>query len=92
MLSALDRELPEASWSAPAGGYFLWLELPAGLRCREALAAAERAGVTFVSGEDFFLDPEEGAHAARLAFSFASPEQIDEGVALLAGACAGAAA
>ena len=31
LLSALERELPEASWSTPAGGYFLWLDLPAGV-------------------------------------------------------------
>jgi DNA-binding transcriptional MocR family regulator len=47
--------------------------------------------VTFVPGGDFFLRAEEGANAARLAFSFVSPEEIEEGVALLAGACAGVA-
>ena len=89
MISALQRELSEASWNVPAGGYFLWLELPAGLRARDALAAAESAGVTFVPGDDFFLRAGDGAGGARLAFSFASPEEIDEGVSLLAGACAG---
>ena len=48
--------------------------------------------MTFVAGSDFFLDPEEGAGAARLAFSFASPEEIGEGVARLAGALAATAA
>jgi 2-aminoadipate transaminase len=91
MLSALEQELPDAEWSNPAGGYFVWLELPGGIGAREALAAAEAAGVTFVPGEDFHLRADEGAAAARLAFSFASPEEIEEGVALLAGACAGVA-
>jgi 2-aminoadipate transaminase len=92
ILAALERDLPEASWSVPTGGYFVWLELPDGVRAREALAVSEAAGVTFVSGGDFFLDGEEGDGAARLAFSFASVEEIDEGVALLAGALAGVAA
>jgi 2-aminoadipate transaminase len=92
LLSALERELPEASWSTPAGGYFLWLELPAGITAREAFAAGEEAGVTFVPGGDFFSRPEEGASAARLAFSFASPEEISEGAARLAGALAGVSA
>ena len=86
------RDLPEASWSTPAGGYFLWLELPAGVSAGEALAAGEEAGVTFVAGGDFFVRPEDGAGAARLAFSFASPEEIGEGVARLAGALAATAA
>jgi DNA-binding transcriptional MocR family regulator len=92
LLSALGRELPEASWSTPAGGYFLWLYLPAGVSAGEALAVGEEAGVTFVAGEDFFVRPEDGADAVRLAFSFASPEEIGEGVARLAGALAGATA
>jgi len=92
LLSALGRELPEASWSTPAGGYFLWLELPAGVSAGEALAVGEEAGVTFVAGEDFFVRPEDGADAARLAFSFASTEEIAEGVARLAGALAGVTA
>jgi 2-aminoadipate transaminase len=92
MLRALERELPDASWSTPEGGYFLWLELPNETDARETLAAVTEAGVTFVAGGDFFLRPGDGRSAARLAFSFASPSEIDEGVSRLAGICAGAAA
>ena len=92
LLAALERELPEASWSTPAGGYFVWLDLPGDLAAREILAAGERAGVTFVAGSDFFVRPEDGRGSARLAFSFASPEEIGEGVARLAVACAATAA
>ena len=88
LLAALERELPEASWSTPAGGYFLWLELPGGVSARDALAAGADEGVTFVAGDDFFVRPEDGRGAVRLAFSFASPHEIGEGVARLAAACA----
>jgi DNA-binding transcriptional MocR family regulator len=88
MLRALERELPDASWSTPEGGYFLWLELPDGADARETLAAVTEVGVTFVAGGDFFVRPDDGRSAARLAFSFASPSEIDEGVSRLAGACA----
>jgi DNA-binding transcriptional MocR family regulator len=88
LLAALERALPEASWSTPAGGYFLWLELPGNAGVRALLASAEEAGVTFVAGDDFFVRPEDGQGAARLAFSFASPDEIREGVSRLAGACA----
>ena len=88
LLAALDRALPEASWTRPAGGYFLWLTFPSGIDSRQALAASEQAGVAFVSGSDFFVRPEEGAGAARIAFSFASPDEIAEGVTRLAAALA----
>ena len=84
MLAALEREFPEeARWSRPEGGYFLWLDLPAGADAGELLARATAAGVTFVKGADFFPG-EGGESSARLAYSFASIEEIGEGIATLA--------
>jgi 2-aminoadipate transaminase len=81
MLEALDRELGgRARWSRPEGGYFLWLELPDSLDAVELLPRATASGVTFVPGTDFGGPP----NSARLAFSFASPSEIDEGVRRLA--------
>jgi DNA-binding transcriptional MocR family regulator len=48
------------------------------------LAAAERQGVSFVPGPDFFPRGGGGRSAARLAFSFASPGQLGEAVSRLA--------
>jgi DNA-binding transcriptional MocR family regulator len=84
MLAALERSLPLASWSRPEGGYFLWLDFPAGIDAGELLPRAEEAGVTYVKGEDFYLPGTGGQGSARLAFSFVSPEEIAEGVARLA--------
>jgi 2-aminoadipate transaminase len=82
MLEALERELTgRARWSQPEGGYFLWLELPEGTEATELLGRATAVGVTFVPGTDFGGEP----NSARLAFSFASPAEIDEGVSRLAG-------
>jgi 2-aminoadipate transaminase len=72
-----------ATWSVPEGGYFLWLDLP-GIDTVELLAEAEKVGVTFVAGADFFPTPVDGRSAARLAFSFASPGQLADAVARLA--------
>jgi DNA-binding transcriptional MocR family regulator len=81
MLEALDRELAgRARWNRPEGGYFLWLELPYGADSTELLVAASKAGVTFVPGPDFGGP----ANALRLAFSFVTPAEIDEGVTRLA--------
>src|SRR3954454_15072643 len=88
MLDGLERHMPEgATWSHPDGGYFIWLDLPDDA---PALADAERAGVTFVPGTDFFADG-SGGRSLRLAFSFVSPEEIADGVARLASAIPAAA-
>jgi DNA-binding transcriptional MocR family regulator len=81
MLEALERELSGlARWSRPEGGYFLWLELPENVDAAELLTRAAQAGVTFVPGADFGGAPS----SARLAFSFVSPAEIEEGVGRLA--------
>jgi 2-aminoadipate transaminase len=82
MLEALEQELPAATWSRPEGGYFIWLEL--------RHETQEAPGVTFVAGTDFGGAP----NTARLAFSYASPEEIREGIRRLSAAAAepGAAA
>jgi 2-aminoadipate transaminase len=81
MFATLEDELGDrASWSRPEGGYFLWLELPAGLDASTLLASAGEAGVTFVPGPDFGGP----SNTARLAFSFVSPAEIEEGVRRLA--------
>jgi len=93
MLAALEREFPQtASWSHPQGGYFLWLELPPEIRADDLQVAAEAVGVTFVKGADFFTGHLAGEHEARFAYSFVSPEEIDEGISRLAPLLTGAAA
>jgi 2-aminoadipate transaminase len=85
MVGALARELPDALWTAPQGGYFLWLQLPEGIRTEHVAVRAQAAEVTFVPGSAFFLG-HGGEGALRLAYSLASPAEIDEGVTRLASA------
>lgn len=91
--AALERQLPDASFVAPDGGYFMWLTLPAGVDGDELFTAAAERGVALVKGSDFMLD---GGHdAVRLAYSGVTPAQIEDGVPRLAeavGALLGAAA
>ena len=86
MIAALERSFPaEASWNRPEGGYFLWLELGEARNAREAAGRAEREGVGFVCGEDFFpTGSRKGISSARLAFSYETPERIGEGIERLA--------
>ncbi|HEY0416971.1 MAG TPA: PLP-dependent aminotransferase family protein [Gaiellaceae bacterium] len=81
MVAAIDRDLPGVRRSRPEGGYFLWVDLD-GIDAGELLGRAEGAGVTFVKGTDFGGPPE----SLRLAFSFVSLDEIDEGVARLVAA------
>ena len=84
LVIALERELPEADFAAPEGGYFMWLDLPEAVRVADLERAASERGVVFVKGSDFLL--EGGENSLRLAYSGVTPEQIDEGVTRLADA------
>ena len=80
MLAALYKHMSGAEWSRPEGGYFIWLELPEGTDAAEVTKRAE--GVTAVLGTDFGGAP----NTLRLAYSYVSPDEIDEGVSRLAAA------
>jgi DNA-binding transcriptional MocR family regulator len=84
LCAALARELPEARFVEPQGGYFLWVELPEGTDGDALFAAAAERGVQIVKGTDFLL--EGGENAFRLAYSGVTVPQIEEGVARLADA------
>jgi 2-aminoadipate transaminase len=75
---ALERELPEAEFVVPEGGYFLWVDLPEGTDCAALAESAKEKGVAFVKGTDFLL--EGGENSFRIAYSGVTPEQIDVGV------------
>ncbi|HWX87767.1 MAG TPA: PLP-dependent aminotransferase family protein [Solirubrobacteraceae bacterium] len=79
---ALSRDLPEAEFVAPEGGYFMWVELPQGTDVNALFRLASELGVAFVKGTDFLM--EGGENTLRLAYSGVTPEQIDEGVGKLA--------
>jgi 2-aminoadipate transaminase len=81
---ALRRELPEAEFVPPEGGYFMWVTLPEGTDVAALHKAATELGVVFVKGTDFLL--EGGENTLRLAYSGVTPEQIEEGVTRLAAA------
>ena len=80
--AALERELPDARFERPEGGYFMWVELPEETDVAALFTAAAERGVAFVKGTDFLL--EGGRNTMRLAYSGVTADEIDEGVARLA--------
>jgi DNA-binding transcriptional MocR family regulator len=85
MLDELALELPDdCSWSAPTGGFFVWLRLPEGLDSKELLPSALRARVAYVPGRAFYADG-SGEREMRLSFCFPTSDSIREGVRRLAG-------
>ncbi|HUO70242.1 MAG TPA: PLP-dependent aminotransferase family protein [Solirubrobacteraceae bacterium] len=82
LASALRRELPDARFEPPQGGYFMWVELPSGTDVGALFTAAAERDVQFVKGSDFVLDG--GGSSLRLAYSGVTPAEIEEGVRRLA--------
>ncbi|MDA0169345.1 PLP-dependent aminotransferase family protein [Solirubrobacter taibaiensis] len=80
VVAALQREIPEAKFANPSGGYFMWVELPEGVDVAELEKAAGQREVQFVKGTDFG----GSSNTLRLAYSGVTPEQIDEGITKLA--------
>ena len=85
MLAALDEFFPpEATWTHPAGGMFLWITLPDYMDTDSMLAEALESGVTYVPGNSFFPDGKTGRNSMRVNFSFETPESITEAIRRLA--------
>ena len=83
MLGAMDRYFPPGvDWTQPKGGLFLWGTMPEYLKSTEVLKQAIEENVAFVPGMSFFPNG-GGENTMRLNFSYASPENIQAGIARL---------
>src|ERR671933_137046 len=80
MLDALAEFFPpQAEWTRPAGGLFIWVTLPDFIDTTDLLARALRDNVAFVPGEAAYLDG-RGRNAMRLNFSVSDDDELREGV------------
>jgi 2-aminoadipate transaminase len=86
LVTALRERAPALRTPSPAGGWFLWVPLPAGLPADRLLAAAERHGTSFVPGHRFFADGRGGADRIRLSFSLLPPADLARAAQRLAAA------
>jgi 2-aminoadipate transaminase len=84
-LSALSWYMPaDVTWTQPAGGFFIWLTLPENVVARQVKQAALQQNLLLAAGEGFFVNPADGEHNLRIAFSFAAPDDIEAGIRILA--------
>lgn len=85
MLSALGESFPPScSWTEPHGGMMLWVRLPEAANTWAALDNAVEAGVKYNPGGVFRADRGFN-HFMRLTYSHNTPDEIREGVGILAG-------
>jgi DNA-binding transcriptional MocR family regulator len=83
MLDSLEAQLPEAHWTHPDGGFYVWLTLPEGLDAKAMLPRAVTERVAYVPGTAFFADGTGHRHL-RLSYCYPEPDRIREGVRRLA--------
>ena len=80
MLGTLTQSFPPgASWTLPAGGFYVWARLPAGVDAQAMLPRAVDRRVAYVPGTAFYAD-DRGRDHLRLSFCHPTPESVREGV------------
>jgi len=80
MLDALRTYFPpQASWTEPEGGLFVWATLPPYIDTSDLLAKALRENVAFVPGQAAYVDG-RGRNSMRLNFSAGGDGEIREGI------------
>ena len=83
MLSALDAYFPKAAtWTKPAGGFYVWVTLPPEIDTKAMVPRAIAAKVAYVPGTAFFADG-FGSWTLRLSYCYPTPERITQGVMAL---------
>jgi DNA-binding transcriptional MocR family regulator len=84
MLESLESLMPAgASWTRPAGGFYVWLTLPEGLDSKLMQPRAIAGRVAYVPGIGFYADG-QGRSELRLSYCFPEPATIREGIRRLA--------
>jgi 2-aminoadipate transaminase len=83
MLRSLEQHMPPGvHWTRPAGGMFVWIDLPPDVDATRLFHAAIEYDVAFVPGTPFYANG-GGTNTMRLNFSLPTPGQIEEGIARL---------
>jgi len=87
MVALLKQYVPEATCRVAHGGYYLWVNLPERIDSDRLLPLALKHGVKYHPASIFYAT-QGPSNYMRLAFSYASPDQITAGVHRLRSALA----
>jgi DNA-binding transcriptional MocR family regulator len=72
---------PGMVWQIPEGGLYLWCQLPPGIHdAGLLLMKAVENGVSFMPGEPFFTEQQDGVAYIRLNFTNPPVELLEEGI------------
>ena len=84
LMEALETELGDCvSWNRPRGGLFAWLKLPESIDMAKLDELAAQNGVRYTAGREFHYNKDEIKYL-RLSYPHMSPDDLREGVAILA--------
>ncbi len=90
MVAAIRKYLPDVTFTAPEGGFFVSIILPETANYANLLERAQAVKLSLTDGTTFFADPLPAQDDSvkdrfvRLPFCAITPAQIDEGVRRLA--------
>jgi 2-aminoadipate transaminase len=83
MADAFVRHLPQdAEYTPPKGGFFFWIRLP-GIDSKRLFMKGIEKGIAFVNGPAFFANG-GGDDCLRTCFTYAQPDELEEGSRRLA--------
>jgi 2-aminoadipate transaminase len=86
MVEMIDEVFPpEVKYIRPQGGLFLWVTAPEKINTKDMLTTAIEEKVAYVPGPAFYAN-DGGYDSMRLNFSFASEEEIQQGMTRLGNA------
>jgi DNA-binding transcriptional MocR family regulator len=84
-LESLEAHFPKsATWTKPAGGFYIWVTLPPEIDTNALMPKAIVAKVAYVPGTAFYADG-FGSWSMRLSYCHPTPERIKEGIKALGG-------
>lgn len=90
-IAAMERHFgPDVRFTRPDGGFQLWVELPGGASSVDLYLRALERGVAISPGPVYDIDGRY-QNCFRLGYGHAAPEQLEQGIAVLArviGECA----
>ena len=83
-LRSLEANLGDTCvWSQPVGGLFIWVRIPDDVDRSKLWSSSREEGVAYLPGQSFHYARKDVAYL-RLAFGHLTPDQISEGIPVLA--------